>query len=1098
MRDSPRAPASSSSSSSSPRPRGAVRANGAATPSASSDPPDRRTESVPLTSADLRRWIDDRGGGAELIRCDGALTPDVASSAAALGVPVDRVVKSLLFACDDRFVVVVTNGETRVDAKKLARRFGCANRRVRLATPEETVRRTGFAPGTVPPFGHRDSTLPVLVDAAVPTLPGGGFVYGGGGDVDVEVRVAVDELVSLTNGELLDVKREEPAPAPPARAASPLWESMDGRGEQSEQSEEQHPKTTRAAASSSSPARVPVDRARSRYDERYGPESHPVSPSVASVMGKPWRAAAAEAAADPTLVRVVAEVRRVRRVAKRLAFANVRPLETPTRVAPDAVDLAQRAEARADAGVLSDDAGTILLDAGTEESGRMFFSGGDDPAGSSRVVPVVGAPVHLGAGTNLQLIVGRSLGARLRDPEAGAEATIDRLRKRGGVVVAEGRLQENPRATTVDLVCRTLEWVEGEDALELLRDAPDEEDEAEKLLPLPPHREVTETSRGEPAAASSSFRYASRAEREEAWGVGPGAVVDAAREDDAAAAARAFARLRVGEREGPMRRFPALPDEKIHWVDDAAGLTFALETIRSGGGVEGGDVEGGGVDRKRRTSTRGSYRVVGLDCEWRPSASSPVALVQAATRDAVFLIDALKLAESPESLAALDAFLGAVFADASLVKLGFGFAHDLRRLRRGYPTLRSAGGDAASAAARVSMVDARQAALVAFPHKARGIRRAGLAVLSASVLGAYVDKTEQCSDWARRPLTPSQIAYAAADAHLLTVAFDRCVAEAPDAIEAALRDPERPLEGGGGRTPGASDDDDEVEETTGGRRRKRGGGGGGGGADAPTRAATRAPTRTPRPPPGPPMRVSDVVRAVGRSFESRKAVADALDGYPANGGGSGGGRGGVETRGDFVVVFVNVGDGKGRRYGNEFWEEESSGRRRHRSEADADADGGDVDAEDVGNAEDVGVSSSAGTSSSAAVMMSWFSGTRADGAPRSVAEILRASREADAAEAEDAAEADEGEPGPRANENENKTKTAVLFLRVGRGGPYVCCGRLVAAGIRAGGEGGAGTRIDFRLADADRLRASGAFRDAVGRFLRAPGGEGVSVGAGRG
>ena len=245
------------------------------------------------------------------------------------------------------------------------------------------------------------------------------------------------------------------------------------------------------------------------------------------------------------------------------------------------------------------------------------------------------------------------------------------------------------------------------------------------------------------------------------------------------------------------------------------------------------------------------------------------------------------------------------------------------------------------------------------------------------------------------------------------------------------------------------------------------------------------------------MRVSDVVRAVGRSFESRKAVADALDGYPANGGGSGGGRGGVETRGDFVVVFVNVGDGKGRRYGNEFWEEESSGRRRHRSEADADGGGAEEenggDAEDVGNAEDVVVPSSAGTSSSAAVMMSWFSGTRADGAPRSVSEILRASREADAAEA------DEGEPGPRfANANENENKTAVLFLRVGRGGPYVCCGRLVAAGVRAGGEGGAGTRIDFRLADADRLRASGAFRDAVGRFLRAPGGEGVAVGAGRG
>jgi ribonuclease D len=37
----------------------------------------------------------------------------------------------------------------------------------------------------------------------------------------------------------------------------------------------------------------------------------------------------------------------------------------------------------------------------------------------------------------------------------------------------------------------------------------------------------------------------------------------------------------------------------------------------------------------------------------------------------------------------------------------------------------------------------------------------------------YVDKTEQCSDWQRRPLTSSQAAYAAADAHCLTVLFDR-------------------------------------------------------------------------------------------------------------------------------------------------------------------------------------------------------------------------------------------------------------------------------------------------------------------------------------
>ena len=62
-------------------------------------------------------------------------------------------------------------------------------------------------------------------------------------------------------------------------------------------------------------------------------------------------------------------------------------------------------------------------------------------------------------------------------------------------------------------------------------------------------------------------------------------------------------------------------------------------------------------------------------------------------------------------------------------------------------------------------VDVRTLCALAFPEKKK-LRKTGLAVTVASVLGAYVDKTEQCSDWARRPLTQSQTAYAAADAHV--------------------------------------------------------------------------------------------------------------------------------------------------------------------------------------------------------------------------------------------------------------------------------------------------------------------------------------------
>ena len=133
-----------------------------------------------MTSENLRAWIvANDAPGVELVRCP-ANTPDVQSSAKALGVAVDDIVKSIVLCCDGAFAVCVTNGTARVDHKKIARRLGVANKRVRLATRDETLAHAGFAPGTVPPFGHR--VLPLYVAIGRPDA----YVYGG--KVDVEVR----------------------------------------------------------------------------------------------------------------------------------------------------------------------------------------------------------------------------------------------------------------------------------------------------------------------------------------------------------------------------------------------------------------------------------------------------------------------------------------------------------------------------------------------------------------------------------------------------------------------------------------------------------------------------------------------------------------------------------------------------------------------------------------------------------------------------------------------------------------------------------------------------------------------------------------------
>ena len=92
-------------------------------------------------------------------------------------------------------------------ARALARALGVGRRAVRLASPERTRAITGYAVGSMPPFGHR-APLPTLVDSL--SVPESGVVYGGGGEHDVLLRVPVDALLSVTRARRLPLTDDPP------------------------------------------------------------------------------------------------------------------------------------------------------------------------------------------------------------------------------------------------------------------------------------------------------------------------------------------------------------------------------------------------------------------------------------------------------------------------------------------------------------------------------------------------------------------------------------------------------------------------------------------------------------------------------------------------------------------------------------------------------------------------------------------------------------------------------------------------------------------------------------------------------------------------
>ena len=107
-----------------------------------------------------------------------------------------QIIKSLLFISEEEPVLVIVDGESKVDLNKLERMFG----KVRFATPEEVKQITGFEVGAMPPVGIKVKTI---VDKKVLENE---FVIGGGGRIDRLSKLNPEKIVKYQKAIIADVK----------------------------------------------------------------------------------------------------------------------------------------------------------------------------------------------------------------------------------------------------------------------------------------------------------------------------------------------------------------------------------------------------------------------------------------------------------------------------------------------------------------------------------------------------------------------------------------------------------------------------------------------------------------------------------------------------------------------------------------------------------------------------------------------------------------------------------------------------------------------------------------------------------------------------
>ena len=144
-------------------------------------------------------------------------------------------------------------------------------------------------------------------------------------------------------------------------------------------------------------------------------------------------------------------------------------------------------------------------------------------------------------------------------------------------------------------------------------------------------------------------------------------------------------------------------------------------------------------------------RLLGVDTESKPcfhkGMVSPPALIQIACSDIVYLIQLTWLPFNKE--------LADFFANPECVKTGVAIGDDIRQLNKICP-FTAAG-----------LVDLRDVA------RMQGLSTNGLRTLAANFLHMRISKGAQCSNWGNKELTSQQVTYAATDAWISRLVYER-------------------------------------------------------------------------------------------------------------------------------------------------------------------------------------------------------------------------------------------------------------------------------------------------------------------------------------
>ncbi len=163
--------------------------------------PEKMTPPLSSSAQKVQDALASRGVTLQVVEMPSS-TRTSAEAALAVGCDVAQIAKSLVFKgkASERPLLVIASGSNRVDEKKLAALFG---EKIEKPDADYVRARTGFVIGGVPPVGHSES-LTTLIDE---DLLQHAEIWGAAGTPNALFRLTPAQLVEITGGDVVDVKR---------------------------------------------------------------------------------------------------------------------------------------------------------------------------------------------------------------------------------------------------------------------------------------------------------------------------------------------------------------------------------------------------------------------------------------------------------------------------------------------------------------------------------------------------------------------------------------------------------------------------------------------------------------------------------------------------------------------------------------------------------------------------------------------------------------------------------------------------------------------------------------------------------------------------